>query len=742
MMDSHVSLPPLFRRVTATLVIFILSTLALTVIFYPELTPGGSLFVSADHLYYISSYFASRRFGSWLDLQTFSFGQGFGIFQHPILANPLWWIWELTNSDQLTYLAAIFVLFSGVLTYYSSLRERSTFWAIFAAFACGTLEFNNSVMADYYATGMPQTYFQMGVAYFGCAILLGFGPRSAGWLLFGIGLLYFAVLMDWPYALFLMPLILLSTGAALVTLGRAGILGIRAWRMGWKQIFLLVGFSVFAGIVLLFPIYTAYDSYTLMSLRLWGHAYMPHETRHSLLLWGGLPDWKSALILGWTGLAAAIYHIWRDRSRLLILSLGLVAILSGLAFFDNDAAGSGVYWPLPPLGYFERPLIPLYVILITAAIEDVLSPLARRYLRHSKLIARVGVGGISPTSLLLSITAAGGAATFVGLAWAAWPGDLDGVVFRKRLQDIRAENFVRELSLPTPVWPLYSPYFYDGTKNQLMNDCQHANPYPSHYYCFWMFNVHSTPNAIEYQNLIDIQFPSIESQMIGSISRSSLEHAHLGSLMKSFGIRYVAVDGHWPSAMKYVKAFDQEVSLIDLGLIQPEDLSINQVLMAPYAPEAAVAARIEHNAIVHDDQSFRENQDLSPLDLMEIGYRRGAVAIRARAKGDAVVLLPFQFSNCLVLDNLGRNRARLIRVNGGQAALSFARGVEAIVRNDFRFFGQPTCRYRDFVDVFRLGLYPVQTMDEITEGYRVPLLMRWYLATRIRKRDRLLLQRE
>jgi hypothetical protein len=107
-----------------------------------------------------------------------------------------------------------------------------------------------------------------------------------------------------------------------------------------------------------------------------------------------------------------------------------------------------------------------------------------------------------------------------------------------------------------------------------------------------------------------------------------------------------------------------------------------------------------------------------------------------------VLLLPFQFSNCLAVDNLGSNRARLIRVNGGQAALSFSHDADVVVRNEFRFFGQPTCRYRDFVEVFRLGLYPAKTMDEITEGYRVPLLMRWYLASRVKKRDWLLLQRE
>jgi hypothetical protein len=223
------------------------------------------------------------------------------------------------------------------------------------------------------------------------------------------------------------------------------------------------------------------------------------------------------------------------------------------------------------------------------------------------------------------------------------------------------------------------------------------------------------------------------------VSHSSHDHAHLGTLMKSFGIRYVAVDGNWPSAMKYIKAFDQDVSLLDLGAIGPEDLSINKVLMVPFTADNAVAARIEHSAIVHDDRSFRENQNLSPVEFVEMGYRRGAMAIRARSNGDAVLLLPFQFSNCLVLDNPGNSRARLIRVNAGQAALSFAQAADVVVRNEFRFFGQPTCRYRDFVEVFRLGLYPVKSMDEITDGYRVPLLMRWYLASRIKKRDRLLL---
>src|SRR5262249_29784181 len=241
MIKSEVSPRSFPRRAAATGAVFVVATLALTLIYYPDLSSReGSVFVLSDHLLFISSYFASRRFGSWLDLQTFPFGQGFGIFQHPALANPTWWIWELTSSDQLTYISAMFVLFVGVLTYYLSLKETSIFWAIFAAFVCGIAVFNSSLMADYFATGMPQTYFQIGVAYFGCAILLGFGPRSTVWLLLGIALICFAIVMDWPYALFLIPLIGLSVGAALLTLGGAARLRVAVRRVDPRQAFVLV----------------------------------------------------------------------------------------------------------------------------------------------------------------------------------------------------------------------------------------------------------------------------------------------------------------------------------------------------------------------------------------------------------------------------------------------------------------------------------------------------------------------
>ena len=718
--------------------IFLLSTVALILIYCPDLIREGFVFANVDHLLFIASYAASKYFGSLLDLQTFPFGQGFGVFQYPALLNASWWIWDLTKSDQLTYLASMFVLFGGVLVYYLSLRPRGIFLAIVAAFGAGTMVFNNFLMADYFATAMPQTYFQIGVAYFGCATFLGFGSGSLRWPLLGIGSLSYAVFMDWPMAIFLIPFVVLSVSTALLTLGDTISLHVPNWRAKRWQVFALVIASAGIAMVVLPSIYAAYDSFTLMSLRLWEHAFASHEVKHSLLLWGGLVEWDSAVIFGLAGLLAAIYHILRDRSRLLVLSLGVVLIVCVLAFFDNDAVGPNVYWPLPALGYFERPILPLYAIFLAAAMEDAVSWLARRPWLSANSWLMFGAGCIMrPSSLLFLIGMAGGVAAFVGIAWAAWPDNLSRIVFRKPIQDRQAEEFVKGLSLAKSPWPLYSPYFYDGTRDQLVNNCPHINRYPNHY-CLYMFDLHSAPNITEYQNLIDIKFRSVETEMVISILHFPPDHMHFSTLMKSFGIRYVAVDGHWPSAMRYISVFDQEVSLLDLGSVRPEDLSIQKVVRIPYVAQDAVANRIEHWAIVRDDTSFRENQNLSPVDLVDFGYSQGAVAVRARSKGNAVALLPFQFSNCLKLDNPGKTRVRLIGINGGQAALSFNEEADVTIRNDFRLFGDPQCRYRDFVEAFRIGLYPVKTMEEMTAGYRVPLLMRWYLASRIHKRDWLL----
>jgi hypothetical protein len=117
-------------------------------------------------------------------------------------------------------------------------------------------------------------------------------------------------------------------------------------------------------------------------------------------------------------------------------------------------------------------------------------------------------------------------------------------------------------------------------------------------------------------------------------------------------------------------------------------------------------------------------------------YRPSAVSIEARSAGESIILLPFQFSHCQRLSQSAG--AELIRVDGGQAALHFVNHADVRIANALTYFGDSACRKRDFADVFRLGIWPLQSFDDLAQGRRVPLLMKFYLDARLRLRDRIM----
>src|SRR5262249_12004294 len=108
--------------------------------------------------------------------------------------------------------------------------------------------------------------------------------------------------------------------------------------------------------------------------------------------------------------------------------------------------------------------------------------------------------------------------------------------------------------------------------------------------------------------------------------------------------------------------------------------------------------------------------------------------------GESLLLLPFQFSHCLRLSQTAGAGAELVRVDGGQAALHFVGRADVRIGNTLTYFGDSSCRRRDFADGFRLGIWPVQSFDDLAQGRRVPLLMRIYLNARLRFRDRIMRQ--
>ena len=150
-----------------------------------------------------------------------------------------------------------------------------------------------------------------------------------------------------------------------------------------------------------------------------------------------------------------------------------------------------------------------------------------------------------------------------------------------------------------------------------------------------------------------------------------------------------------------------------------------------------MSAREEHVAVVHDGTAYR-NLPLVPATLFDLSYGHGEVSVHVQSAGDSVVLLPFQFSHCLRLAEGNSSGAELLMVNGGQAALRFTKEAKAVLVNAFRYFGDADCRRRDFISVFRHKIWPVNTVDDLAMGRRIPFVMKRYLAARLRYRDQIL----
>ena len=81
---------------------------------------------------------------------------------------------------------------------------------------------------------------------------------------------------------------------------------------------------------------------------------------------------------------------------------------------------------------------------------------------------------------------------------------------------------------------------------------------------------------------------------------------------------------------------------------------------------------------------------------------RDGVRIQATSDGPAHILLPVQFSHCLVVVN--GSPARLTRANLLQTLVSFEGTLDARLEFHFGLFADNKCRLRDGLDNKALGL--------------------------------------
>jgi len=696
---------------------------------------GGYLLSNVDGVYYFSSYMASRRFGTPFDLQTFAFGQGFGAFQHPTILHPFWWIFEFTRSVQIAYLATELTLFLAVMIFVRIL-SRSFALAIACGFLATAAFFLPEYFVDHFGTVMPQHVLQIALVYLALA-LIGFGTDDWRWLPAGFAILVYCTVMDSLYLAFIAPLV----GIWVAALG----LSLLAERR-LRPVLTLAAAGIVATIVVYASgVADAYDSFVSMALRAWSADDSPVELLPSVLVFGGTTSRPLAPWLGYSAIAAMIYFAVYRRRLMFFLSILVLAAAAALIAADWDSTGTNTYWTMPAIGYFERPLIPLYIVLVVLALRDVVVRLHRRFLRRTGPLGEVACE-MAPMRVAAAVLIA---CVIAGISIAGWliatEPDVRALVYRRPYYWQRVIEFLEALPFRRTAFPLFQPYLADLTP-LLLEDCSHlrdpGNFGRDHQYCAFLTNVFSVPSFAERQNLRDLQTVQIYAQPAafayphgeppGERSRAAL------APVKSLGIRYAAIRGESADAIASRDIDGKQVSLIDFGPIEAADLSIRALrLDRTYRRQDMSAARREQVAVIYEQVPY-VGVPLSPVTDFDLAYGPGTVSVHAESAGESVVLLPFQFSHCLRVRSVSAAPADLIRVDGAQAALHFVKQTDVVISNRFRLFGDATCRKRDFADVFRLGLWPVQDIETLAAGRRVPFLMRKYLEARLRERDRVL----
>jgi hypothetical protein len=180
------------------------------------------------------------------------------------------------------------------------------------------------------------------------------------------------------------------------------------------------------------------------------------------------------------------------------------------------------------------------------------------------------------------------------------------------------------------------------------------------------------------------------------------------AILSAVGVRYVLTDAEAldkPAILRGSVSAPDVTTVHLFELINPNlgTYSPTHFVRAVTADE--IAQRIEENkdrldqvAIVTNDLPSTTAQARSVMITIE----RDGVRIQATSDGPAHILLPLQFSHCLVVVNGAA--VRLARANLFQTLMSFARAVDAHIEFRFGLFADNSCRLQDGLDNKALGL--------------------------------------
>jgi hypothetical protein len=179
-------------------------------------------------------------------------------------------------------------------------------------------------------------------------------------------------------------------------------------------------------------------------------------------------------------------------------------------------------------------------------------------------------------------------------------------------------------------------------------------------------------------------------------------------LLRALGVRFILTDAETAGDAAIPRG-----SLSARGALGVHLFELGNVNLGTYSPtrfvQAATAdaivdrirenkSRLDQIAVVSDDIASTTAQARDVAMIVE----RDGIRIRATSDGPAHILLPIQFSHCLIVVNGAP--VRLTRANLFQTLMSFDGAVDVRIEFQFGLFSDNKCRLRDGSDNKALGL--------------------------------------
>jgi hypothetical protein len=192
--------------------------------------------------------------------------------------------------------------------------------------------------------------------------------------------------------------------------------------------------------------------------------------------------------------------------------------------------------------------------------------------------------------------------------------------------------------------------------------------------------------------------------------------ASASKILQAFGVRYAVqalvegVGGPFRPPEEALLRREIQPAAVGGGKVTHTVYEYNDSNVGNYSPTNVVIARDAPSILRHLwNSSFDPRQSvilpegieqpLVPASGGKIFFERGAVRVQAESRGHSLLLLPVQYSRCLVL-----SEARLLPANLIQTAVLFRGTIDLRIHFEYGLF-RPGCRKQDLADLAELGIF-------------------------------------